>query len=272
MRGYLIRHSLSTYQNMRNVIESEQPEGRINYDNQVFDVPQKGVELAESKAEELFQSLSPETDRLYFVSSNEARAIDTANIYRRIAKEKGFKISKSYTGDSKYAETIGEQEIRVLDWLSLYPPNVLLHSIYNSNPEKVFTIDWNKIGLETKSAWDESRKIIEADDRGSWGGNFAAHSTAVKKILRRVSPKEKSAEDMHKENFSSLLRFARIIAVTIQKNCKNLVVVAFGHENYLLIALEKYFSEHSIGNCESICFEIANGSVKLRFRGKEAIL
>jgi hypothetical protein len=268
-RFFFIRHSLSTYQNMRNVIQGQNPEGQIDYQNQVYDVPPKGVELAEEKATEFLGQLDPEKDVIIFVSSNEARAIDTANVYRKLAKSMGFKMLHSYAGGCDYALVSGEGEIWVLDALCLNPKNVLLHSIYNSNPSKVFSIDWKIVREKTREAWNVARKIIESDDRGSWGANFAAHSKAVKEILKSVNPNEMSVEDLDQNNFRY---FIRLVSTIRPNSCPNGVIMAFGHENYVLVALEKYFKEHGIGNCEAMSFIVSNGVVTAKFRGKEAII
>ncbi|HAT74238.1 MAG: hypothetical protein US30_C0012G0035 [Candidatus Moranbacteria bacterium GW2011_GWF2_36_839] len=246
---------------MRNVIQGDVPEGQINYDNQVFDVPSAGIELAQKKAEEFLGQLDAKVDNLLFVSSNEARAIDTANIYRQMAKEKGFEIVQHQEIGNEYAKITGENEIKVLEALCLNPQNALIHSIYNSNPGKVFNIDWEKVRAETKMAWDEARKIVESDDRGSWGANFAAHSEVVKEILLAVNPHEESAEDLFEKNFKDLLRLMKVAS----QECGNIVVVAFGHENYIVSALQKYFGEHGIGNCEAMSFRVTDQKVLVNF-------
>ena len=51
---------------------------------------------------------------------------------------------------------------------------------------------------------------------------------------------------------------------------KNIKIVAFGHENYMLKALDKHFDEQSVGNCETISFEVDEQGIKGSYRGNDA--
>jgi hypothetical protein len=270
---HFIRHSMSTYQNMRNTIQGENPEGKVDFNRQQPDVPPKGIELAEKEAGRFFEGFNPQKDILFFASSNEARAIDTADVYRRVAKGKGFSVIRTRNPRNRYAQETGQGEIRTIGALSLNAPNTILLSVFNPDPEKAFSPNWGGVREETKSAWKAAREIIEGDDRGSWAANFDAHSERVTEILRAVSPGEKSAKDQFRIDFFQILRLIRFAARTTNGHPRRIRVIGFGHENYLVIALKKFFGEHGINNCESIEFAVeGNGAVKMQFRGKEAVV
>lgn len=270
----LIRHGQSGYVNMKKTIQGETPENRIDYSNQEHDLTPAGIELAKAEAEKFFVGLDPQKDELFFASSNEARTIGTANIYRQIAKERGFKIIKPDHSRNDHAEMVGEGDIRVLDALSLNPQNSLLMSIYNPDPAKIFNIDWKNVREETKARWQEAREIIEADDKGSWLANFAAHSSRIKEILKTANPEEKSAEDLFENNFKNIIKLMQFADNKIKQegNGRSIKVLGFGHENYLVLALKQYFEENSINYCEAISFEVSDKGVKGSFRGKENII
>ncbi len=207
-------------------------------------------------------------------SSSEARAIGTADIYRQVAKERGFKRIKPDHAGNDYAETVGEGEIKVLDTLSLNPKNNLLMTVYNPDPAKLFNVNWENVQEETKAKWAEARKIIEANDKGSWVANFAAHSQKIKEIFGSIDPKHKSAEELLQRNFKNIIRLVRFADNKIKKEGggRNIKVLGFGHENYLVLALEQYFEEHNINYCEAINFEVSPEKVIAEFRDKENVV
>ena len=140
----------------------ENPRAPFDHNKQEkTDLTEKGKNLAAEKAKEFFDNLNPESDRLFFVTSNEARAIGTANIYRQEAKQKGFEIIKPENPRSKLAEKEGEGELRAIDALSLNSKDSLLFMIYS--PSEPST-DWKNVDGNFKRKWEEARKIIEADD------------------------------------------------------------------------------------------------------------
>ena len=47
-----------------------------------------------------------------------------------------------------------------------------------------------------------------------------------------------------------------ILSKIIFEQEKNIKIIAFGHKNYLAYALEKYFNNHTIKNCEAVSFNI----------------
>ncbi len=268
-----IRHSVSSYKTYGKIAGSDNPMGQLNPDEQEFpDLPEKGVELAKQEAEKLFSELNPSEEILFFASSNEARAIETANIYRQIAHQKGFEILKPEHTRNKHAEEMGEGEIRVIENLSIYPDkktNVVLDSVFNS-PKKRSPINWDAVPSELKTRFEEASKIIETDDRGSFGANLAAHSEEVKKILPEIS----TAAELHgsqMQNLIKLLKFGlkKAESAGLEKKVK---ILAFGHENYLMDMLEKTFHEEGIKNCEAIHLKVEGDDVVGTFRGKEEVI
>ena len=266
-----IRHSVSTYKTYAEIAASDQPFNQMNPNDQIFpDLPEKGVELAKLEAEKFFAGLDPKKDVIFFASSNEARAIETANIYRQAAHEKGFEVLKPEHSRNEHAEEIGEGEIRVVKNLSIYPDkntNVVIDSVFNS-PKKRSPINWNGITPEFKERFENASKIIEADDKGSFGANLAIHSEEIKKILPEIS----TAEELYKDKFQNLLK---LLKFGIQKaessgQEKQVKIIAFGHENYLMYMLEKSFHEDGIKNCEAINFDVDDGVINAKFRNKEA--
>jgi len=128
--AHFIRHSKSAYRTYEEIQKSESPEQQLDPEKQVTpDLPEAGIELAEQEADKFFEDLDPETDAIFFTSSNEARALETANIYRKAAHEKGFDIITPENTRGELAEEIGEGEIRVLKNLSLNIDNVLLSGV-----------------------------------------------------------------------------------------------------------------------------------------------
>lgn len=70
------RHSASYYQSEKKHLESDDPTAPFNPEDQVVpDLPEKGVALAQEKANEYFDQRDPNEDALFFVSSNESRAL-----------------------------------------------------------------------------------------------------------------------------------------------------------------------------------------------------
>ncbi|MDO8558208.1 MAG: hypothetical protein Q7S09_03405 [bacterium] len=266
-----IRHSVSSYKTYGKIAASENPLQQLNPDEQALpDLPEKGIELAKQEAEKFFCDLDPNKIVLFFASSNEARAIETANIYRQTAHAKGFRVIKPEHVRNKHAEEIGEGEIRVLQNLSIYPDktsNVVLDSVFNS-PKKRSPINWANVPLETKARFEEASKIIEADDKGSFGANLVAHSDEVKKVLPEIS----TAEELHRTQFQNLLRLAKF-GINKAESAgigKQIKILAFGHENYLMDMLEKTFQEEGIKNCEKIHIELKGDDIVGKFRNKEA--
>lgn len=263
------RHSKAGYKTYAEILASKNPQAPFDPERQITpDITEQGAELARSEAEKLFDGMNSETDALFFASSNEARALDTANIYRQVAHEKGFEILTPEHTRSSVAATIGEGEIRTVKNLSLNNTNTLVSSVFNP---KFLTGKENLAALdeETRQKWEEARVIIDADDKGSWGANFYHHSEEIKKIF----PELKSAKNLYETNFKNLVRLADfgIKKAEESEHPKNIKILAFGHENYISYALNKYFGDHEIKNCETITVNVCD-KTSLERRGEKKVL
>jgi|GEM_PF-639879 len=268
------RHSLSGYKLNEGIIQSDNPEATPSADKQWFnsDLTPEGIKLAQEKAQEFFNHLNPETDALFFVSSDLVRAAETAKIYLDIARERGFEIilprekkenKKGEFGYRNKAEEIGEGCIRKIDSLTLdHLDNMLREFIFHSDDYLKKVKDLDKVSSETKEKWAKARQIIENDNRGTWGKNYAAHSEEIAKIF----PNVKSAKQVYDSKFKDMMRLVKFGQEKInqQNPEKNIKIMAFSHENSFLYFLNKNFGE-SMKNCESISFQITpeNGQNKI---------
>jgi hypothetical protein len=268
--AFFTRHSKSTYKTYGEITSSDNPTRSFDPENQATpDLPESGVDLAKRSAEQFFVNLDLQKDSLFFVSSNEARAIETANIYRQIGKEKGFEVIKPEHSRSGLSDKIADGEIRILETLSIYPDdktNALIDSVFNP-PAKRGNINWDIVDPDLKRRFDEASKIIEADDRGSFGPNMAVHGEEVKKIL----PEVHTAEELFRSKFQNIIKLIKFGLKKAEESGfeKKIKILGFGHENYLMHALEKYFQEEGIGNCETIQFNIDDEGIVAEFKGKK---
>lgn len=264
--GKIIRHGAATYKRYRDQ-KGVDPAGQVKVkEPAVPDLTPEAKAEARKEAEKYFDTLDPEQDAIFIVSSNEDRAIETGNEYREVAHERGFEVIKPNKPGSEISEQISEGEIRVIENLSLNIDNLLVASIFNPESAQVGW-NWDKVEPELKTKWEEARKIINSDDKGSFGANFFAHSEAIKGIF----PELKSAKDQFERKFQNLLRLIKFALKKVKESeyPKDIKVLAFGHENYLCYALNEYFDEEGIGNCESVDFEVTEEGVRLSYRGKE---
>src|SRR3989338_4177014 len=262
--AHLIRHSKAEYFTYRAIKGSEHPERGFDPEDQITpDLSQAGREFAEEKAREFFARFDPRTDVFFFASSNEARALETADIYRRIAHELGFEVIKHKRTGTDLAKKIGEGEIRTIESLSLNSPNILLNTLFNPK-DQVGTINWTNVDPETRRKWEQARVAIDAHDYGSFGANFFHHSKTVQAIF----PEIKTAEDKFHTQFKNLLRLIEFAKrkVSSSGEAKNIRVVAFGHEDYLGHALNEYFQDHEIRNCEVIDVPLGEEGITLKRR------
>lgn len=252
---HFIRHGKAEYRSIKEILKSDDPQQGINPEIQELnDLTEEGKELALEEAKKFFSKLDPKKDAIFFVSSNMTRALETANIYKEVALQGGFEIIKPEHTTTKSSEDISGGEIKILKNLSLNIQNVLLSEIFN--PEiKQGDINWQAVDEETKTKWQKAREIIETDNKHSWGENFFYYSKAVREIF----PELKTTQDLYDTNFRNLIRLAKFGFKKIQesKSDKNIKVICFGHENYMGYALNKYFGEHAINNCEVIDISIS---------------
>lgn len=263
-----VRHSVAGYKSYNELAKSENPTAPFDHEEQVVpDLFDKGVELAKTEAEKFFGQFNPEKDLLFFASSNEARALETANIYRREAHKLGFEVVKPENTRGKLASEIGQGEIRTVRALSIDSKNVVIDSLFN-HPSRRPEINWDKIDPEFKARFDEASKIIEADDRGGFGANLLAHSKKLKELI----PEIETAEELYKSHFRNLVRLFKFgMKKADEANLnKSLKILAFGHENYFMHVLKEVFEEEGIKNCESFHFNLdEEDGVRGSFRGKD---
>lgn len=262
---YFTRHSRSTYGTYGKIKESDNPRAPVDREDQVVpDLPEDGIELANNKAREFFTQLNPEEDSLFFVSSDEARALETASIYKKIAKERGFEVLKPENVRGKLAEEIGDSEIRTLKSLSLNQKDALVAAVFSPDSQ-LGSPNWGAVDDEFKEKWARARAIINSHDYGSYGANLFHHSEAIAEIF----PKIKTARELYEINFKNLLRLVKFAVDKISSSGqkKKVKILAFGHENYLAYALNKYFGEHEIKNCETLRVDVGEGEIDLIRRG-----
>lgn len=266
--GDYIRHSRANYGAYAKISQSENPQGSFDENDQVTpDLTESGVELAKQEAQKYFAELDPQKVKLFFVSSNESRAIETANIYRETAKNLGFEIIKPEHSRSQIADELAGGEIRVIENLSINSENIMIDGIFSPASLRGRP-DLNLVPSEVKEKYLRAIAIIDADDRGSWGANFSAHGEAIKKIF----PEIKSATDIYESKFKNFLRlykFAEQKAEEAGDEVGPIKVLAFGHENMMLHALGKFFGNGQLKNCEAVGFESADDGIKMIFRGEE---
>lgn len=261
---FLTRHSKSNYNEYDKTLQGENPKGAFDHSKQESsDLSEAGLILAREKAKDFFDKLRPETDRVFFVTSNEARAIGTANVYRLEAKSRGFEIIKPEHTRSNLAKKEGEGELRAIETLSLNTKNTLQFLVFSSSEPSV---NWANVDDDFKQKWQEARKIIEADNKGSWGSNFAAHSTKIKSIF----PDVETAEQFYNTKFKNILRLIKWANKKIQgAEGKKIKVLGFGHEDYLVKFLQEEFLQEGIQNCETIQFNIDdNANMQAEARGQ----
>ena len=263
---HFTRHSRANYDTYGKIKKSENPRAAVDREDQLTpDLPEAGIRLAQEKAEEFLSRLKPETDILFFVSSDEARALETANVYRQAAHAKGFEILKPEHVRGKFAEKIGEGEIRTLDQLSLNIKDTLLASVFSPDSQ-LGSPNWEAVDDEFKEKWKKAREIINSHDYGSYGGNLFHHSEAIAEIF----PDIKTAKELYDVNFKNLLRLAEFGIKKAKESGleKNVKILAFGHENYMGYALNEYFGDHNIGNCETLDINVDDSGITLERKGE----
>ncbi len=280
------RHSIADYKSYAEALKSEDPTRSHEWTKQIVpDVPsggkRDGVKLAREQAALLMDEFNPQTDALFVVSSNEARALETAYYYVEVARSRGFEIiehprrwlreagiqvpipAPEHVQKVQQHVGITDNLVRPLTTLSLNIPNNLTGSVFNS--KKV--MDINPVNTAALSPimydkWKQARAIIEADDKGSWGTNFFYHSATISKIFPDIADTQKVFE-------TQFQRIAKLVEWGMKKiraanYTKNIKVLGFGHENYWGTALQIYLQNHNIANCESVSISVEEGVVELK--------
>jgi len=265
-----IRHSQSEYKTYEKILK-ERPDTPFDKDKQITpDLTESGIELATRSAESYFKELDPQNTALFFVSSNESRAIETADIYRKVAKSVGFDVIMPEHSRSSISDKIADGEIRIMNTLSLNHPNILANMAFA--PARYRTgINFDDVPNEEKTRFEQATAIVDADDQGSYAKNYAKYSEQIKSIY----PEIKSAHELYEIEFNNMKRLLRFSSGKVKESntAKDVKILAFGHENMLMEALKEKFQEEEMGNCEILNIDPdKNNSFKGTFRGKESIL
>jgi hypothetical protein len=280
---FAIRHSTAEYKLDEGIAQAENPEAAPKAKDQWFssDLTPEGVVLAQEKAKEFFTKLNPSIDALFFVSSDLVRAAETAHIYMDVARELGFEVirpssldrAETHPDPRNKAEELGEGYVRKIDALTLdHLENMLQEFVFKPTDYLAEVVKYpENVSLQTREKWAEARKIIEADNKGTWGANYAAHSEEIAKIF----PNVKSAQQVYESKFLDLMRLVRFGQAKINKDNpeKNIKVLGFSHENSFLYFLNKEFGE-PMANCEAIAFKVdadkdGRGRILATAKGKE---
>jgi len=238
------------------------------------DLPSEGLELARKKAEEYFEKLNPETDALFFVSSDLVRAAETARIFLDVARERGFEIIKPRGDESReyknHAEEIGEGWIRKIDCLTLdHLENMLREWVFDQRDVLIEGVNYPEaVSQETKEMWVRARKIMEEGGiEDTWGKNYAKFAEKFEEegIFKDVL----SAEQVYKSKFFNMARLVKFSGRKMkeQNPKKNVRVLGFSHENSFLYFLNENFGGH-MKYCENINFEPDNASDGLMVAAK----
>ncbi len=260
---YVTRHGVAEYKLNERIVASDNPQHGHEAQNQDFlqDLTPEGRRVAHEKAEDFFNSLNSETDALFFVSSNLVRAAETAQIYKEVAKERGFEIIKPENVRDEIVQEIGEGDIRNVESLSVHIKNMLLEFIFHPHRDYLNEVvqDKSKLPQDILDKWGEARKVIESDNQGTWGNNFYKHSEQISKIF----PDIRSAEQVYNQEFKDIIRLMKFGQKKIAEKgySKNIKVLAFSHENAFLYFLGKNFQECALDNCESIAFSVDDSGI-----------
>lgn len=271
IKADFIRHGKANYDTYRSMVASDKPDQAFNPKEQIpYDLDREGSLFAKEEAKKYFDKIDPENEELFFVSSNEARAIDTAGIFYLEATKKNFEILKPENSRDP-VESLDKdfsKNIRIINELSTNYKQAIVSSLIQSKDNRR-PINWSKINDNDIDLYKKIEKIIDEDDRGTFAANLVAHGDEIKKYI----PEFKTAEDLYNENFKNLIKlfkFAEHKNRTSDSD-KKLRILAFGHENQVLFALNKYFDEQNIKNCEILSIELdPEGKIKGSFRGKES--
>lgn len=260
------RHGNANYKEYEKINDGENPQGSFDPKKQdELDLTEAGRELSQNKATEFFSELDPLKTKLFFVSSNEARAIETASIFKKIAEKKGFNIIKPENTRSDFVDKYTDGNIRVIDSLSINPQNILMAvSIFNSGKQDT-SIFFDKLDEQTKENWTKVRNIIDQEDKGSWAKNYKEYGEMVKGFL---PDQVKTTQDLYENNFKNIKKLIQWSAKKIEESNENIKVIGFGHEDYMLEFLNQEFKEEGIKNCEMINFSVDNNSIDANFRNK----
>ena len=260
------RHSKASYETYSKILASDDPLASFNPEDQIFpDLLTEGVELARRSAVEYFDALGPSAPKdtaLIFVSSNEARAQETAEIYLAEAKVRGFEVLTVEKKGEKPAPRGRTDEILLSNALSINARRgelVIQALFFPDGP--LPDINWRAIKNQAASGdglaqeildkWETARQVVLSDDQGSWGSNAYLHAQALKQFFPDFM---KSPDDLFGAQFQRMARLVNYAQRQIEASAhpKGVQVLAFGHEDYLGSALQLYTGVHGIENCETV--------------------
>ncbi len=283
-----MRHSIAGYakaiEGIINRPLQAVPISRSTYLEDYKDLTPEGKELAERAAKKLLDGMDPENDVLYIASSPTERAVETAAIVLRLARERGFTIvdhgEKGLRDQDQSSKVAAHSQIRTfpalasLDmkipaWIAdlFTPRDIYAHDLKaplsEENIDRLFINNWGVIGeteegqltVEQQNAWKRAKQIIINDDKGTWVSNLVHHAPKIIKEFKDDFPELVDPIENSMKQLAVMTRMFRWGLDKFKSNPENanksLKVLVFGHEEYMA-ALEDIFGEggHNIENCE----------------------
>lgn len=215
--------------------------------------------------------MDPATTILHIWSSDEARTINTCQIFTEQATQAGFAISPSST-KRKGAYWLTTEPISRNEILSIDTPNTLLSTIFMPKGRFNYTLSmlqtdrdtdlkaqelYSKI-LEIKSIIDtENQEASERGEKINWGSNYAKYGDYVHNIL----PNIEGPEQMYRRKFIKGIKFLQKKSICAQNQDH---IILFGHENILLYFLKTQFEKERFDNCEILGFSVDSENLKIR--------
>ena len=246
-RVFFIRHGQAQYESLVAKAESEDPQGSIDIERQIKgDLTEIGRDQVQQQAESFFKKFNKEKDIFFVVSSNQVRALETASLFINEAVLIGFSVLRHQKTGSDIAREIGEGYIRSLSSLSINKKDILVELLFTP-PDWLPDIKWEFVDDDFKLQWERARSIILEGNQGSWGLNFHRYAEEIKKIfpVELATPK-----DLYKTQFQDILRLVDFAKERV--GSRSVHILAFGHEDYMGIALEEGTGNSTIGNAEIV--------------------
>jgi len=252
---FFIRHGNAEYGLQKSILTWPDPRIHADISKQPEEdlVPgaEREIRLA---AEDFLRHFNPEKDHFFFASSSLTRARQTAETYVEVGQNRWFTIITPHK-----AEGNNIRHVHLL-WLP-HIWEMLIEEIYKPENYLPMVQFWDKIWVHYREAWEECRRIIENDNRESWGANFLIHSGKVKEIFGRFAgqnpdehfPRIFTAQDAKKRYTQGLEHLAQIMekqrrqynADHTGKICR---VLAFWHENHMLPLMQENFWSDMVPN------------------------
>jgi hypothetical protein len=269
IKGTFMRHGESGYKTVKKDLTSENPQKAFDRENQLpEDLTEKGKLQAQEGAKEILKNLKPEQTMLHVWSSDEARAVNTSQIFIEEATKLSFKISPS-NPKRKGAYWLTTEPISRTEVLSISTPNTLLATIFM--PTSTFRCTQEMLQTEGESAEDaqillnkiseireiidrENQEAIEQGEAINWGRNYAKFGDYVNTILPDVD----GPEQIYRLKF---IKGVRLLQKKSQDSNNTDHIVLFGHENILLHFLKSQFKREHYDNCEILNFSVDHANL-----------